>query len=252
MTIDAHAHLSQSDDPVARIQSLRAMGFVASIQGGVGPEDWDRQLELAAAAPDFIKPVLGLHPWWVLEHSEAECESALARLDGLLDRHPGVVALGELGLDHFRDSTRDAGGVQHRVFERQLEIATRHELPLVLHVVHAHEEVLQMLSRFREGQPRRALGLVHAFSGSFEIAQKYLELGLKLSIGPGLAQPGRFKQLKSALPRLQPGDWVLESDGQGPELLLAARAAAGLTAQSAEEVLGQSARNLRRLFGDAL
>ena len=247
MLIDAHAHLAQAADPVARMAELRAQGFVASIQGGVGPEDWRAQLGLAQHAPGFFRPVLGLHPWWVLERPpetrEADCSAALDVLQGLLKKGQGIVALGELGLDFFRDPSKDLSGVQRRVFERQLGMALESGLPLVLHVVHAHEVALEIL---RRQAPLR--GLVHAFSGSYETAQGYLGLGLKLSIGPGIAVPGRFKQLKAALPRLKPSDWVLESDGEGPELLQAARAAAGLTGREVAEVLETSAKTLQGLF----
>lgn len=245
MWIDAHAHLSQQPrNTLARhVTELKRMGCRASIQGGVGPEDWSRQLELAREFPDFVRPVLGLHPWWVLEHTREESLAALTRLEPMLTC--GGVGLGELGLDYFRDKARDASGLQREVFEAQLEIASRHRLPLVLHVVHAHAQALEILKRHapQEG------GIVHAFSGAFEIAQEYLALGFKLSIGPGLAQPGRFMTLKKALPRLGLSDWVLESDDQGPELLQAARAAAGLLGLPVEQVLEQTSRTARQVFG---
>ena len=255
MIIDAHAHLAQSKRRIEElVAELRALGMEASIQGGVGPEDWDRQLELARLEPRLIRPVLGLHPWWVLEHTESQCREALAdleqRLSGGLSSGVRPVALGELGLDYFRDETRDASGLQKEVFEAQLQIAVRAGLPVVLHVVHAHEAALQILgqaSRSPEGGGGFR-GLVHAFSGSYEVARQYLALGLKLSIGPGIAQPGRFKQLKAALPRLSPSDWVLESDGEGPELFRAARAAAVLVGRSADEVLEQSGEGVRAVF----
>jgi TatD DNase family protein len=119
-------------------------------------------------------------------------------------------------------------------------------------VVHAHEGALEILRRHASKTAAPLRGIVHAFSGSYETAQSYLALGLKLSVGPGLAQPGRFKQLKSALPRLSPGDWVLESDGQGPELWMAARAAAGLTGRGIEAVIQRSNQTLAEVFGEAL
>jgi len=256
MIIDAHAHLAQSPDGSpdvgARIAGLKARGFAASFQGGVGPEDWDLQLAHAARDPDFFKPVLGLHPWWVIEHTREECLEALKRLGALLEAGPRPLALGELGLDFFRGDPQSAA-LQREVFERQLEMAGAGGFALVLHVVHAHEVALGILRDHAKvrgvGPEGRSLrGIVHAFSGSYEIAQEYLRLGLKLSIGPGLAEPGRFKQLKAALPRLAPTDWVLESDGEGPELMRAAHAAAGLTAREVAEVLETSAKTLQTIF----
>jgi len=249
--IDAHAHLAERAERVGpeKITELKRLGIQTSIQGGVGPQDWERQLKLAHLEPDFFKPVLGLHPWWVLEHSREESLQALEALERLLGSNPEVVALGELGLDFFRDQERDPSGVQREIFERQLGIARQRDLPLVIHSVHAHEVTLDILERHQKsgsGVPLR--GIVHAFSGSYEVAQRYLELGLKLSIGPGIAQSGRFKQLKAALPRLAPSDWVLESDGEGHELFQAARAASGLTGESPEAVLERSSQSLARIF----
>jgi TatD DNase family protein len=248
--IDAHAHWAQafpsgSDETALakQVAELRAQGMVLSIQAGVDPEDWKRQLELASHDPWF-RPVLGLHPWWVKEHSRAECDHALEELTRHFETNASrIAALGELGLD-FSKNGKACEELQVHVFEHQLELAQRFSKPLVLHLVHAQERSLEVLRRHARGRALR--GIVHAFSGSIETARQYLSLGLKLSIGPGISEPGRFLSLKKALPQLRPEDWVLESDWAGEKFFRAAQAASGLTGRPVADIAVQTAENLRQ------
>ncbi len=249
--IDAHAHWAQAfpqgADEAAlakQLAGLRAQGMSVSIQAGVDEADWKRQLELAARDPDWFRPVLGLHPWWVKEHSESDCSTALDELERVLELHQARVAgVGELGLD-FSRTGKSSKALQLAVFERQLELASRFAKPLVLHLVHAHERSLEILTRHAAGRPLK--GIVHAFSGSIETARQYLALGLKLSVGPGLSEPGRFLSLKKALPQLRPEDWVLESDWAGEKFFRAAQAASGLTGRPVAEIARQTTENLQQ------
>ncbi len=256
--IDSHAHWAQefpkgSDEAVMnrQIADLRAQGMLLSIQAGVDPEDWLRQRELAAKYPDWIRPVLGLHPWWVKDHSAEECEIALQLLKQQFEQHSDLIAgVGELGLD-FSQGGKASEALQLRVFEWQLKLAQTYDKPLVLHLVHAHEQALEVLrghanSKTRTGAQARSLrGIVHAFSGSLEAARQYLALGLKLSIGPGLSEPGRFLSLKRVLSQLAPTDWVLESDGAGERFFRTVQAASGLTGRTTAEIARQTFENLR-------
>jgi TatD DNase family protein len=248
--IDAHAHWAQafpegSDEAVMarQLAGLRTQGMTSSIQAGVDEADWKRQLELASRDPQWFRPVLGLHPWWVKEHSESECMAALDQLEPVLDLHRAQVAgVGELGLD-FSKNGKASESLQVAVFERQLDLASKFSKPLVLHLVHAHERALEILTRHAAGRPLR--GILHAFSGSIETARQYLALGLKLSIGPGLSEPGRFLSLKKALPQLRSEDWVLESDWAGEKFFRAVQAASGLTGRPLADIARQTTENLR-------
>jgi len=248
--IDAHAHWAQAfpegSDEVAlakQLAGLREQGMSVSIQAGVDSADWKRQLELAARDPEWFRPVLGLHPWWVKEHSESECFAALGELEKMLQlQYARIAGVGELGLD-FSKNGKSSETLQVAIFERQLEISSRFSKPLVLHLVHAHERSLEILTRHAAGRPLK--GIVHAFSGSIETARRYLALGLKLSVGPGLSEPGRFLSLKKALPQLHSEDWVLESDWAGEKFFRAAQAASGLTGRPLADLARQTTENLR-------
>jgi TatD DNase family protein len=257
--IDGHCHLAdprfdpERADVIARSEAL---GIGAWVQGGVSPEDWDRQAKLKAAyGGEKIYTSYGLHPWWVTRAGREEIQRGL---ELLAQRLPEADAAGELGLDLGEKN----GGpptleLQAGVFREQLKIARAAGKPLVLHVVRAHTQALDILKEF---SPYLAGGLVHSFSGSRETAAQYLEQGFLLSISGGVTKPG-FQTLKKALNSLPPERLVLETDAPDQpvegvtglnepcRLVEIARAAAAIRGGSAEELLETSARNIRKLFG---
>lgn len=146
---------------------------------------------------------LGLHPCFMTEHNEADIDWLRQEIDS---RPAGLVAMGEIGLDW---RLADSAGLRHAqlaLFEAQLQIACDRHLPVILHVVRAHEDVLALLARYRP-----AGGIVHAFSGDERQARRYLDLGFVLGAGALLANTAarRFQQL---IPRLPISAWVLETD----------------------------------------
>lgn len=254
---DAHCHLA---DP--RLESELSRIFLESeqngierfIQGGVGPEDWERQLSLKSRYPGKIVTAFGLHPWWVAERDETQLREAFRKLEG---RIAEADALGETGLDHsprFAESTRP---LQEEAFELQLGLFQLTRKPLVLHVVRAHERAIQMM---HGAGIKAAHGLVHSFSASQEIARKYLDLGLTLSISGVISRKG-FETLRRAVsyipidrlvletdsPDQKPADW--ERDWNEPVALFrVAREVARIRGVSAEEILLRSSENLKGIF----
>ncbi len=93
------------------------------------------------------------------------------------------IGLGETGLDHGRRICADSRPRQQRAFEAQLVLAQEHNLPVVLHIVRAHEAAIQTIVRC--GLPDRG-GMVHSFSGRSHHAQAYLDLGLHISFSGGV------------------------------------------------------------------
>jgi TatD DNase family protein len=265
--IDGHCHLADPrlagklDDVLA---ASREAGVDAWVQGGVSPEDWDRQLalkrKLAASAGSSAKhgkgPLLtsfGLHPWWV---AQAAPEDVEAGLQTLARRLPEADALGELGLD-LTEKHAASLALQSRAFREQLGLAKSAGKPLVLHIVRAHTQAIEILTEF---QPFPAGGLVHSFSASRETAKVYVGMGFLLSISGVITRPG-FQTLKRALTGLPSESLVLETDSPDQplegssglntpaRLLDVARAVAALRNQAPEELLEASTGNLKRLFG---
>lgn len=176
---------------------------------GYDVADWKRQQSMHG--PNMLKSY-GLHPWHVLASTDAQVEEELAVLESLL---PHAQALGETGLDGFRAKTEEDMDRQLQVFRRHLLLNRSRPKPLVLHVVKDHEKALSELKKYDYR------GMVHGFSGSWETAQLYIDLGYKISVGRGVYHKG-YKSLKETVQKLPLKDLLIESDAfvdpqEGPE-----------------------------------
>jgi TatD DNase family protein len=200
---DTHAHLhfpEYADDRAAMLARARAAGVRGMVTIGTDLATSERAVALAAEEPDVWASV-GIHP-----HDAAGAdEAALAGLERLA-QVPRVVAVGEMGLDFFRDlSPRE---VQASVFRRQLDLARRAARPAIVHCRDAHAETLAILAEMRAGEIG---GVMHCFSGDVDVARRCLDLGLFIS----LAGPVTYRNAR-ALPevaRFVPADrLVLETD----------------------------------------
>jgi TatD DNase family protein len=255
--IDGHCHLADPRfygclDQV--LEESRAVGVKKWVQGGVCPEDWIRQIELKDKYDDSIVLCFGLHPWWVAQNSFESCKENLTLLERLVPQAAGV---GELGLDfssRFDKSTYDH---QTEAFTLQLQMACRLNLPIVLHVVSAHQKALATLRLI--GVPS-AGGLVHSFTGSTAVMGEYLKLGLSISVSGAVTQKG-YHGLKRAVAAIPNDRLILETDApdQAPagwdrpyntpkSLIRVAEAIAVLRGESANALLQQSTENLIQIF----
>ncbi len=228
-------------------------GMIFTLQGGIGPEDWERQLAFQKAYPSQVGLCFGLHPYWVNEHSEGELEEAL---DLLSQKLAPALAIGETGLD-LRPQYEDSFDRQINAFESQLEFSEITGKPLVLHLVQAFEEALQILD-FWEVASRR--GFVHSFNGSWPQAEAYIQRGLSISVGGPLIRdsnkrlkqavqniPMEFLLLETDLPD-QPGDAWKGGLNSPLSLLAVAEEVARLKKLSLEEVLQITRQNFNTLF----
>jgi len=235
------------DQILARSQTA---GVTRWIQGGVEPSDWNRQEQLVLRFPGQVIPCFGLHPWWIAQHSQADIQAGLEQLK---ERAKNAVGIGELGLDFYSKGDQ---AKQLYAFENQLQLAYQINKPIVLHIVKAHEPALAVLRQI--GIPK-AGGLVHSFSAGPEIARRYLELGLTLSVSGVVARKG-FESLKRSVVKIPPQSLVVETDSpdQTPEplkkdnepanLVRIAEAIANLRGESATKILEKSTENLEKVF----
>ncbi|MEX1058044.1 MAG: TatD family hydrolase [Natronospirillum sp.] len=142
---------------------------------------------------------LGLHPYFLAQHEDHH----LAQLDKDL-RQGKACAVGEFGLHG------PAGKMPRQIelLEAQLALARTHGLPVILHQHRAHNEMVRALNRL----PPVAGGVVHAFNGSYEMAQEYLRFGLHLGVG-GVITYRRAAKTRRAIQRVPLSTLVLETDG---------------------------------------
>jgi len=181
--IDTHAHLGMAqfeldrDEVVARAAEA---SLVAIINVGFEPPDWEGTMALSRRYP-MVHPAIGIHPNssdqanpQTLGELAERCVAAGEGPDALR-----VVALGETGLDFYRDYVpRD---VQRAAFRAQLDLARQLDLPVIIHNRDAHADVLEVLRR--DGAGTR--GVMHSFDGDLDFAMDCIELGYLISLaGP--------------------------------------------------------------------
>src|SRR5690606_23079535 len=151
-------HDSFDHDRDAVMERARAAGVRRMVVTGASREGSPKALALAQAHPGVLFATAGVHPHHASEYTD-ECHAELLALHA----HPEVVAVGECGLDYFRDfSPRPA---QRKAFERQLEIAAGNGKPLFLHQRDAHDDFMGVM---REFEGRLGPAVVHCFTGSRE------------------------------------------------------------------------------------
>jgi TatD DNase family protein len=208
-----------------------------------------------AAEEAEVFATVGLHP----HLADTYCEAPAATLAALeeLAGHPKVVAIGEMGLDYYRN--RSLRAHQQRAFEDQLGLARRLRLPIVLHCRDAHPEALATLQR--AGGPWQ--GVVHCYSGDARFAAAYLELGLHLSFTGMLTYAGNdaLRRLAAELPRDRvfvetDGPYLLPAPVRGrkpgsaepADVIHTARALAKAWQVPLQEAARITTANARRLF----
>jgi len=162
---DNHCHLPAGADATPIIEASRAAGVTRMITVGTDAEH-SRQAIAVAAAHDDVWATVGLHPH--------DAVNGVESIVGLLDE-PGVVAVGECGLDYFYDhSPRD---VQRTAFADQIALAFERDLALVIHTRDAWDDTFDLLAS--EGAPPRTV--FHCFTGGPDEARRGLDLGIRLS-----------------------------------------------------------------------
>jgi TatD DNase family protein len=183
--VDTHAHLdadefdTDRDEVIARAHDA---GVTTIITVGTSVNSGQRSIGLTEQYPDILVEV-GIHPHAASTATEVDVDG-IARLA----EHEKVVAIGEIGLDFYRDySPHDS---QLRVFQQQLETATHLDLPVAIHCRQAHEEMLAILHDWTTRHPERsAPGVIHCFMGDIETARGYLQMGFYLSLGGYITYP---------------------------------------------------------------
>jgi TatD DNase family protein len=195
-------HVSFDRDRAAVIERARRHQVLQMITTGASLTDSAAAIELAARHPGLLFATAGVHP----HHADELTAADLPQLRALL-RQPQVVAVGECGLDYYRDlSPREA---QLRVFEWQLQLAAESGKPVFLHQRDAHQDFIAVL---REHRPRLAGSVAHCFTAGAGELEDYLALGLSIGITGWLCDERRGAHLLGLVPRIPADRLLLETD----------------------------------------
>ncbi|QHJ13502.1 putative metal-dependent hydrolase YjjV [Paraglaciecola mesophila] len=201
--IDSHCHLNFSafnSDRKQVLQTCTERGVSSLVIPGTQANSWDNLISLCKRSTR-LNFALGLHPYFLDDY----CESHLQQLDELLTLQKGhVVAVGEIGLDFSLSIDSD---LQEQVFAAQICLAEQHDLPIIVHHRRSHNALIRILKEKCFGNG----GIIHAFSGSFQEAQTYIELGFKLGVGGIITYP-RAKKTRAVIAKVPLTSLVLETD----------------------------------------
>ena len=184
MLVDTHAHLQwNSFDRDREKVLIRAREAHVDCVVNIG-FDVDGSIKGVKLAEhhEGLYATVGIHP-----HNAIQLDQNVLNKLRELSQNPKVVAIGEIGLDYYRNlSPREA---QKKAFEAQLLLAEELELPVVVHDREAHTDVLEIISRFR-GKIR---GIMHCFSGSKEMAEQCIRSGFLVSFAGNVTYPNAHK-----------------------------------------------------------
>lgn len=253
--IDTHAHLDDAkfeNDLNDTIKRAKDAGLESIITVGT----WQKNKELKhvvglADKYDFIYAALGIHP----HDAKDACDDAFKEIKEL-SSHPKVIAIGETGLDyHYEHSPKD---IQKKVFARHIEIARELNLPLAIHSREAQNDTLDIIDR--QGV-RDIGGVLHCFSGSYDMARKCLDMGLYLSF-TGVVTFSKAVNIHEIVKKIPVERMLIETDcpylapepyrGKRNEpafVVETARRIADIKGLSLEDVARITTLNAKNLFG---
>lgn len=200
---DTHAHLDFDDFNADRdelVERARAAGLVNILNVGFDLDSSRRAVQMAEKY-DLAYAAVGVHP-----HVAGETAPDYLEQMEKMTAHPKVVALGEMGLDYFRN--RSPLPAQKKVLRAQLALAKRLDLPVIIHDREAHGDMMDIL---RSDGPFSAGGVIHCYSGSWEMARECLSMGFYISIAGPVTFPKSIK-LKDVAARVPSDRLLVETD----------------------------------------
>jgi len=203
MLIDSHTHLDMEEFDPDRdkvIDIAASVGVKRIITVGIDVKSSIAGIKLTQTYPSIFATV-GIHP----HNADISTKEDFEQIS-LLVNNKKVIAIGEIGLDFYRN--RSSMQNQIKLFKQQLEIAIYLDLPVVIHVREAHDDTIKILFSFKR---KLSKGVIHCFSGDYNLAKTYIELGYHISI-PGTVTYKNASQIQDVAGRIPLNNIILETD----------------------------------------
>jgi TatD DNase family protein len=214
---DSHCHLDFKAFTAKGISSTVSLLALCAkknihqiIVPSVAPDNWESVLALTNNIQEQrlsnckVFSCLGIHPWFLAGLQQQHLDKLAQKV---LENKTRIIAIGEAGLDGVIAKQQDNFNQQNLFFEFQLYLAQQHQLPIIVHHRRTHNEIITLLKQVKIAHG----GIIHAFSGSYQQACQYIDLGFKLGIGGTITYPRAEKTIK-AIKRLPLSSLVLETD----------------------------------------
>ncbi len=204
MLFDSHTHVDQEDFDEIRSEVIgraHAAGVTRLIAVGTTLEA-SRKCALLAAEYPGVYAAVGIQPNYVADALAEEWEKIVQLVD-----QPGVVAIGETGLDRYWDHAPFA--LQQEYFDRHLRLAQDCDLPFIVHMRDCEHDILEMLRAARQRGPLR--GIMHSFTGDAPLAAECIDLGLHISFA-GMLTYKKSTALRECAATIPDNRLLLETD----------------------------------------
>jgi len=200
MLIDSHAHLVSLENIPEILQRAQEnnVNKIVSISSDIPSTEATISLALEY---DYIFATTGLHP----HSADAMSEEVLLGIDHFAEKDK-VVAIGETGLDYFYMNSEKE--VQIKSFAEQIRLGKKHDLPIIIHVRDADEDMQEILSKESLSDTP---GVIHCFTGDYDTAKKYLDLGFYISFS-GIVTFKRSEELREAAKKIPMDKVLIETD----------------------------------------
>ncbi|RXT08992.1 TatD family hydrolase [Ammoniphilus sp. CFH 90114] len=252
MLFDTHAHLNAEqfqEDQEEVIRRAKENGVSRIVNIGFNRETIPTSLALAKQY-DFIYTAVGWHPQDAKDMREEDYDWLRE-----LSKHEKVVAIGEIGLDYYWDTSPRE--IQQVVFRRQIQLARELKMPIIIHNRDAHQDVVDIL---KEEKAAEVGGIMHCFSGSLEMAKQCLDMNFYISFGGPVTfknakKPKEIAQeipldrllIETDCPYLTPEPYRGKRNESG-YVRYVAETIAALRGMSVEELAQHTTNNAKRLF----
>ena len=251
MIFDTHAHYDDEQFDTDRDELLKSMneagvGTIVNVSASV--ESWDDTLKLTKEYP-FVYGAVGVHPDYVGDLNEEN----FAYLEEVAKKDK-IVAIGEIGLDYYWD--KEGHDVQKEWFTRQLDLAIKLNLPVIIHSREAAADTFEIMKEYAD----KVRGVIHCYSYSPEQAKEYVKMGFYIGIG-GVVTFKNAKKLKEVVENIPLDRIVLETDcpylspepnrgkrNSSKNLVYVAKEISELKGVSYEEVIKVTSENARALY----
>jgi TatD DNase family protein len=244
--IDTHAHIIKEyyNDIELLVKELKEKNVLKVINCATSIKDSNEIIELSKLTNNFLLPSIGIHPEIVNDFNKID------ELEQLIKDNK-IVAIGEIGLDYYWN--KENKEEQKECFIKQLQLAEKYNLPVLVHTRESIQDTFDIL------KTKKLKGIIHCYSGSYEMAKEFIKLGYKLGIGGVLT----FKNSKlyEVIEKIDLKDILLETDSPylSPEphrgkqnnpynIYYVAQRIAQIKAISTEEVIKQTTNNVYEIF----
>jgi len=227
--INSHIHL---DFDSIKLPSKTTTGAIVP---SMGKDNWDNVIS-CCSSDNSHHFALGIHPWLVNDHQMLDLYSLEVLIE---DKKP--IAVGDCGLDYIKGKDRNK---QRYFFDEQVALATRFDLPLIIHSVQATEDVTDMLKSYSKSR-----GVIHAYSGSIQEAEILMKMNFLFGFSHNLSNPQAYK-LNEIVKLLPLESILIETDDHNnpDELIQVAERISRIKKITVKQVIEQCDQNTFKLF----